>query len=102
MLILGKITKIDERSVKLYLQNEDKTKTSGQSGQNTQSKSKKANKLKKTAKTVAAFSSKSRMLGKMNKDVAFLEKFLENQAWRDKEENSNGSVNNLGRKQATK
>ena len=99
LLILGKTNKIDEKLVKLFLQNTSKTKTSVPSDQTTQSTIKKANKLKKTARTVAVMSSKSKMLGKMNKDVAFLEKFLENQAWRNNEDNPTGSVNNLGRDQ---
>ena len=83
---------MDERAVKSvvklnYLDQKDPIKD-----EKTSKKSKK--KLKETAKKVMKDKSR-KTLGKMNKDIAFLQQFLEQQQWRETQENTNSFVSNL-------
>ena len=52
-------------------------------------------KLKMTAAKVIKSNNDNKLLGEMNTDRKFLEKFLQQQTWRQKEENDSGFVNNL-------
>ena len=80
--------------VKLVI-NEMKINSTLRENNSTKSKRSTKGKLKMTAAKVIKSNNDNKLLGEMNTDRKFLEKFLQQQTWRQKEENDSGFVNNL-------
>lgn len=102
---MGKSKKIDEKIVKLLTKQCQKStveelhssiksrESSALKLRPKSSTSKHKQKLRATAERVRVMNETTKMLGKMNEDVVFLEKFVKSQNWRQKTEDADGFVN---------